>query len=399
MAKKKTADGYAWVSRDELFEILELCEGVRGSVRLELSNEHVRVRCAHKGLRFGFERSIVADGKMVSPSSATIPLDPLLAVLLSVRGKIGLQLTGDASDVLGHRSVVLRTDEGVTVEIATVERDEFEWPQIDPTKVTVACDRVPAEAELISQLQRLSRFVSRDEARLNLRNIQLTHDGEQCHIVATDGYRIAVSRRKWRWPSAARIDHVVDEPLELKFAPGVMTGLSDKLRSDQPLRILGDGARIVFQQGRTTTWGSLQPMTFPDWRAVVVDSHLDPAVRIGISKEMLLPFCRIVRDLETNVAGSKNQVVLRLDKDKLAMSGANTSDVSPQAVQALRCLGRPDGEWSSLPKIAISPRYLFDAVDMIQDPIVTVFWHSDLSILSVSNPDLTDLVATMPIRL
>jgi hypothetical protein len=114
---------------------------------------------------------------------------------------------------------------------------------------------------------------------------------------------------------------------------------------------------------------------------------------------MLLPFCRIVRDLETNVAGSKNQVVLRLDKDKLAMSGANTSDVSPQAVQALRCLGRPDGEWSSLPKIAISPRYLFDAVDMIQDPIVTVFWHSDLSILSVSNPDLTDLVATMPIRL
>jgi DNA polymerase-3 subunit beta len=145
------------------------------------------------------------------------------------------------------------------------------FPQIIPVRSLV----VPAEL-LDSAVKKVAKAVSRDESRAVLTGIFLKAEEDLLQLVATDSYRLAVTKAKTATPST--------EPMEI-IVPGSVLEEVARLSDKEEITIGESENQIIFLFGNTTFISRKIEGAYPNYEQIIPSSK---EITATIETELLM---------------------------------------------------------------------------------------------------------------
>ena len=262
---------------------------------------------------------------------------------------------------LPEASVEMAVAEGESKAVITSENVRFEilglpatdFPLMPSSEGSVV---VKFDAGLLRTMIRQTSFaVSTDETRPFLTGVYLVVDGDQGHLVATDGGRLAVRRAKMGTGGRGKVTAIVPSKTmgELVRVLGSVEGEVSIASHDNQLIFSLPGMRFVSR---------LIAGQFPNYEQVIPKEFKQ---RITVGTERLL---RGVRRASITAKDSANVVRLNASEGMLTIS-SNTPDVG-KAQEDIEV--RVEGD--AIP-VAFNAKFLMDALSNIDAPDV----HFDLT--------------------
>ncbi|HKX19994.1 MAG TPA: DNA polymerase III subunit beta [bacterium] len=248
-------------------------------------------------------------------------------------------------------SKALITSENVRFEILGLPATDFPLMPAGEGNIVVKFD-----AGLLRTMIRQTSFaVSTDETRPFLTGVYLVVDGDQGHLVATDGGRLAVRRAKMGTGGHGKVAAIVPSKTmaELVRVLGSVEGEVSIASHDNQLIFSLPGMRFVSR---------LIAGQFPNYEQVIPKEFKQ---RITVGTERLL---RGVRRASITAKDSANVVRLNASEGMLTIS-SNTPDVG-KAQEDIEV--RVEGD--AIP-VAFNAKFLMDALSNIDAPDV----HFDLT--------------------
>jgi len=115
-------------------------------------------------------------------------------------------------------------------------------------------------------VKKVSKAVSRDESRAVLTGIFLKAEGKQLRLVATDSYRLAVSRFELNDP--------ITEPLQLIIPGTVFEEVTRLANGEKELQIGESENQILFQFGTTTFISRKIEGNYPNYEQLIPQQRL-----------------------------------------------------------------------------------------------------------------------------
>jgi DNA polymerase-3 subunit beta len=158
---------------------------------------------------------------------------------------------------------------GASFTLRSLSPDDFpKFPDLAPdTTVSLPTD------VLQSLVKKVSKAVSRDEARPILTGVLLVIDGSEIRMVATDSYRLAVATEQLEQPTAERIEVVV---------PGKAVEEIPRLSSPGDTVRLGiSNNQVVFEFGSSVYVTRRIEGSFPNYRQLI---PADGETRVVVSR-------------------------------------------------------------------------------------------------------------------
>jgi DNA polymerase-3 subunit beta len=262
---------------------------------------------------------------------------------------------------------------GASFTLRALSPDDFpKFPDLSPD-TTVS---LPADV-LQTLVKRVSKAVSRDEARPILTGVLVVIDGTEIKVVATDSYRLAVATEQLEQPVAEKVEVVV---------PGKALEEIPRLSSSSDTVRLGiSNNQVIFEFGSSVYVTRRIEGSFPNYKQLI---PTDGETRVVVSRAELEEAAKRVSLLAQHNAPLR----LKITESTLNLT-AQTQDIG-EATEDL--MVSTEGEPI---EIAFNHSFLVDGVTSCDDETLTFLASSPLKpgvFRSVGNDSFTYLI--MPVR-
>ncbi len=347
---------------------------------IEISASKGDLRCRASCGTMGLEAWVQAE--VDTPQSFAVDPSVLLEALEVCPDRIKIE--GDESFLriqsIDHEPSLDGSDPswvvpGFSVRIPLVHPNEAHtWPDSKSMP-----DFVPDVDDWTLLFSKVLTHASKDAARVNLNGIYFEHDGETGTFAATDGHRMAVCRAQFAF---SKLPKGIVVPAEFgKIVCPPFTG---------QWSIAIDDDYLFFKGLTRSGWTKLNKVTFPPYRSVIPDAFLDadrPRVTVNADAfaEAAGSFAAIYR--------TGNPMILKVQDGKLQMKNNYRVD-DPEGEHAIPCEGSLEYEG----EIGIAATYIRDALKMLDNATIQIYWDDHFSPLVLADPDGDNLVICMPMR-
>jgi DNA polymerase-3 subunit beta len=262
---------------------------------------------------------------------------------------------------------------GASFTLRSLSPDDFpKFPDLTP-ETTIS---LPAEI-LQTLVKKVSKAVSRDEARPILTGVLLVMDGSEIRMVATDSYRLAVATEQLEQPMSEKVEVVV---------PGKALEEIPRLSSPGDIVRLGiSNNQVVFEFGSSVYVTRRIEGSFPNYKQLI---PADGETRVVVSRAELEEAAKRVSLLAQHNAPLR----LKVTESTLNLT-AQTQDVG-EATEDL--MVSTEGEPI---EIAFNHSFLIDGVTSSDEETLTFLASSPLKpgvFRSVGSDAFTYLI--MPVR-
>lgn len=314
---------------------------ILGNILLETTKNGAKLVATD--LELGIEAYVI--GTVKEGGAVTLPARILTDIVTNLP-EAPVEMT-----VAEGESKAVITSEHVRFEILGLPASDFPLMPSGDGNVVVKFD----SGLLRTMIRQTSFAVSTDETRPFLTGVYLVVDGEQGHLVATDGGRLAVRRAKMGGGAHGKVTAIVPSKTmaELVRTLGSVEGEVSVASHENQLIFSLPGMRFVSR---------LIAGQFPNYEQVIPKEFKQ---RITVGTERLL---RGVRRASITAKDSANVVRLSASEGTLTIS-SNTPDVG-KAQEDIEV--RVEGE--AIP-VAFNAKFLMDALSNIDAPDV----HFDLT--------------------
>jgi DNA polymerase-3 subunit beta len=130
------------------------------------------------------------------------------------------------------------------------------FPQFDATVAST----IPSEV-FSSMVKKVIKAVSKDESRAVLTGVLLSIEGQDLQMVATDSYRLAITK--------ARLDAAVVEPVSLIVPGGILDEIKRLVSGHKELSLSDSENQIVFTFGETMFITRKIEGSYPNYEAII----------------------------------------------------------------------------------------------------------------------------------
>ena len=208
------------------------------------------------------------------PAEIQVENDEIVPCLIPAQTFSDLLAMMDSDEIrleIDEGQLLLRTG-GTKTRLSLFPEDSF------PPEFTVATNASLfslSSQSLKEALQRVITAASTDYSRPTLNSILFALTGNELHLVAADGFRLATDRVQ----AESTVSEEKNYLLPMKMVQKLLRILPDE---DSVLAIQADERRILFRWGENRFWASLMEAQFPDWRQVVYPGNPPPFPRADL---------------------------------------------------------------------------------------------------------------------
>ncbi len=260
--------------------------------------------------------------------------------------------------------------------LATIPAVEFPaFPGYDESKL------VNLDSAMVStMIKKTSYAISQDETRLTLNGAFFEISPEKVRMVATDGHRLALIERD----GAFKVEETIKSIISRKAVQELAKLLGE---GDEPLKYMKQDNHMMFQKTNLTMVVRLIDGAFPNYEQVIPKSH---SCEGTLNSDQ---FSHALRRVSILADEKSRMVKLSFEQSTLSLTseGGELGDAKDEM----------EAEFSGEKlDIGLNALYLIDAVNAIDNEIVTVKMHDSLSPLVMQSPEDPGVLSIiMPMRL
>ena len=309
----------------------------------------------------------VAAANVIEPGRAVIPGKLFNDIVKS--------LPDAAIDVAGYQDQAQISCLDSTFDLSALNASDFPYfPQVSAERTI----ELPS-AELATVIKKVSRAVSRDEARAVLTGIQLTLEADGARFIATDSYRLAVANM--------HVEGQNYEPFQAIIPGSVFEDVSKLAANGDTVQIGFTDNQIIFTFGNTVFVSRKIEGTYPNCMQLIPPDH---AVAVHMDTQALITAIKRVALL----AQAHSPVRFQFDAlDQKCTITAKTQDVggAREVIDA-----KVDGDDI---EIAFNHQYVLDGLSCIDGETLVELQSSLKPGIFKKADDGDYLYLAMPVRL
>lgn len=231
-------------------------------------------------------------------------------------------------------------------------------------------------ADVVDAVSRVLHACSSDEARPILTAVHLFSEHGKAGFVATDSYRLAVSKSGVKGFGNALVP-----------ADALQTLIRLHRLADQPERVIValDATSIGFQVGDCMVTARLIEGKFPEWTKLVPDAEACPS-RVVVNRDTLIGALR--RGL---LLGAESPIRLELSGKHLTVKADNGETGSTSEKIAADATGEKI-------TVAVNGKFMVEALRAIDDDDVTLHVQDGVKPMLLTSPNKAVRQIVMPVR-
>ncbi|MBI3273125.1 MAG: DNA polymerase III subunit beta [Planctomycetes bacterium] len=280
-------------------------------------------------------RYTVASAEVVEPGSVVLPAGKVGAILREGQDEtITIELDGHLANIVGADS-----------HFKVVGADSADYPQIPVFEPKQAVD-VPC-ADLHEMVRKTAFAVAHEVTRYALNGILFTLKGNEFRLVASDGKRLALIRRKNDKPPKGEVRVIV--PVKALSLLEKVVGKEDEKVGMNLLE-----SEVRFHTSQAMVFSRLVEGTFPDYEAVIPE---DCDKKLKLKTADLLSAMKQA-DLLASEKGKATKLMLKENKLTLVTRGSQFGE--SRVDRAVAYAGQPF-------EVVFNPEYFIDSLRVIDE--------------------------------
>lgn len=271
----------------------------------------------------GIHINAAADGVIFETSDLDISIKHIEEALIEEQGATVIpgKLLGDIVSSLPQEAITIETEgEKVKIrcgktsfDIATLNPHDFpQFPQIIPTRSL----ELPT-SQLAEMVKKVSRAASRDVSRAVLTGVYFEVKEEQLRLVATDSYRLAITKSSIEKGEGAP----AIEDLSMIIPGNILDEVCRLSTEEEKITIGENNNQIIFLFGATTFISRKIEGNYPNFEQIVPS---EKNISMVVETDLLLTAVKRVSIVAKNASPIK--MILHADTQELQIS-AQTPDI------------------------------------------------------------------------